>query len=54
MAKAYVPGALRAGREEYFRGGGMRIFLQEVMLDFPGEIDAQFIGEFDLIERLLK
>jgi hypothetical protein len=25
-----------------------------MVLDFPGVVDAEFIGEFDLIERLLK
>ena len=32
----------------------MRIFFQKMVLDFPGEVDAEFVGELDLIERLLK
>jgi hypothetical protein len=33
---------------------GMRILLQKMVLDFPGVVDAEPIGEFDLVERLLK
>ena len=47
-------GALRAGREEDFRRRGMRIFLEEMVLDLPGVVDAELVGEFDLIERLLE
>jgi hypothetical protein len=32
----------------------MRIFLEKMMLGFPGVVDAEFVGEFDLIERLLE
>ena len=54
VAETDVLGALRAGREKYFRRRGVRIFLEEMVLDFPGVIDAEPVGEFDLIERLLK
>src|ERR1700730_7650247 len=54
MAEADVFGALRARGEKYFGGGGVRILLEKVMLDFPGVVDAELIGEFDLIERFLK
>src|SRR6202158_3895871 len=54
VAETDVPGALRAGREEYFRGGGGRILLEKMVLDLPGIVDAELVGEFDLIERLLK
>src|SRR5260370_5440192 len=54
MAEADVLGALRARREEYFRRRGVRIFLEKMVLDFPGVVDAEFICEFDLIERLLE
>ena len=47
-------GALRAGGEEYLRRGGVRVFLKEVMLHLPNVIDAQPIGQFDLIERVLE
>src|SRR3982074_277 len=33
---------------------GMRIFLEKMVLDFPGVVDAELVGELDLIERLLK
>ena len=41
VAEADVLGALRAGREENLRRGGVRIFLQEMVLDFPGVVDAE-------------
>jgi hypothetical protein len=54
VAETDFPGALRAGREEDLRRGGVRIFLEKMVFDLPGVIDAEFVGEFDLIERLLK
>src|SRR5260370_19507930 len=54
MTEANVFGALRARREEYLRRRGVRIFLEKMVLDFPSVIDAEFVGEFDLIERLLE
>src|SRR5438105_302864 len=54
MAETDVPGALRARRKENLGRRGMRIFLEKMMLDFPGVVDAEFVGELDLIERLLK
>ncbi len=33
---------------------GVRIFLEEMVLDFPGVVDAELVGEFDLVERLLE
>jgi hypothetical protein len=32
----------------------MCIFLEKVMLDFPHVVDAESVGELDLIERVLK
>src|SRR6516162_7646545 len=32
----------------------MCIFLEKVMLDFPHVVDAESVGEFDLVERVLK
>ncbi len=32
----------------------MGVFVEEVMLDLPRVVDAEPIGEFDLIECLLK
>ena len=54
VAEPDVLGALRAGGEKDFRGRGVGIFLEKMMLDLPGEIDAEPIGELHLIERLLE
>src|SRR5580693_7655856 len=54
VTQANVLGALRAGGEENFRRGGMRIFLEEVMFDFPSVIDAEAVCELDLVERVLE
>ncbi len=32
----------------------MRIFLEEMMLDLPCMVDAELVGEFDLVERVLE
>src|SRR6185437_10109964 len=31
----------------------MRVLLEEMMLDFPGMVDAEPVGELDLVERLV-
>src|SRR5262249_38589092 len=54
MAEPDALGALRAGGEKYFRGRGVRVFLQEMVLDLPGVFDAELVGELDLIERILE
>ena len=54
VAEADVLGPLRAGGEEHFRRRGMRILLQEVVLDLPGIVDAELVGEFDLVECVLE
>jgi len=46
-------GALRAGGEEHLGRRGVRILLEEVVLDLPDVVDPQAIGELDLVERLL-
>src|SRR5262249_34661868 len=48
------PGALSAGGEEDLRGGRVRVFLEKVMLDFPHMVDAEPVGELDLVEGVLK
>ncbi len=53
VAQANPRGALARGGKKDFGRGGMRILLEEVMLDFPHVIDADFVGEFDLVERVL-
>ena len=32
----------------------MRIFLEKMVLDFPSVVDAELVGELDLIKRLPK
>ena len=45
----------RRGRgEENLRRRGMRILLEKVVLDLPGVVVAEPVGEHDLLERLLK
>ncbi len=53
MAQANAAGALRAGGKKHLRRGGMRIFLEEMVLDFPDVVDPQFIREFDLRDGIL-
>jgi hypothetical protein len=51
VAEADVLGALRRGGEEDLRRGRVAVFLEEVMLDFPDIVDAEGVGELDLLER---
>jgi hypothetical protein len=53
VAEADPFGPLRAGSEKHPGRRGMRILLEKMMLDFPDVVDAQPIGQFDLVERLL-
>ncbi len=32
----------------------MRVLLEEVVLDFPGVVDAEAIGELDLVESFVE
>jgi hypothetical protein len=49
-----VLGALARGTEKHLGRRGMRIFLQEVMLHFPGVVEAERVSELDLVEGLLE
>jgi len=53
MTETDTLGALRAGGEKHLGGRGVRILLEEVVLDLPDVVDAEAIGELDLVERLL-
>ena len=46
-------GARGGGGEEYLRGRAVRVFLEEMVLDRPGVIDAELIGELDLRQRVV-
>ncbi len=52
VTKPDPPGALARGGEEHLRGGGVRVLLEEVMLDFPDVVEAGPVGELDLLERI--
>ena len=54
VAEPDALGALRAGGEEHLRRGGVRVLLEEVVLDLPGVVDAELVGELHLVERLLE
>ena len=45
---------LAGGGEEDFRGGGMGILLQEMVLDLPGVVVSELVRELDLGERVLE
>ena len=53
VAEPDALGALRTGGEEHLRRGGVRIFLEEMVLDLPDVVDAELVGELDLLERFL-
>src|SRR4029453_5587491 len=46
--------ALAARGQEHLGGGGVRVLLEKVVLDLPGVVDAEPVGELDLVERLLE
>jgi hypothetical protein len=47
-------GALAGGAEEDLGRGGVRVLFQEVMLDLPGVVVAELVGELNLAERILQ
>ena len=53
MAEPDLLGALRAGRKKNLGCGGVRILLEEMVLDLPDIVDAEPVGELDLVERIL-
>ena len=54
MAQPDVLRALAGGAKEHLRRGGMRVLLEEVVLDHPGVVVAKLVGELELVERLLQ
>jgi hypothetical protein len=50
VAEPDVLRALAGGAEEDLRRGGMRILLEEVVLHLPGIVEAQAVGQLDLVE----
>ncbi len=53
MTEAHVLGALAACREEHFGRRRVAVLLEEVVLDLPHVLDAERVGELDLVERVL-
>ena len=47
-------GARRGGREEHLGGGGVAVLLEEVVLDLPDVVEADAVGELDLLEGVLE
>ena len=54
VAEPDVLRALAYRRQEHFRGAGVGVFLQEVMLHFPDVFDAEAVRQLALIQRILK
>ena len=54
MTEADLARALTARGQKHFGSGGVGVLLQKVMLNFPGVVDAEPVGELDLIEGLFE
>ena len=54
VAEADVLGALAGGGEEDLRRRGVGVLLEEVVLDLPDVVEAELVGELDLLERVLE
>ena len=44
--------ACRRRSEEHFRRRGMRVLVEEMVLDLPGVVETETVGEFHLVERV--
>ena len=53
VAEPDALGARGGGGQEHLGGRAVRVFLEEVVLDRPGVVDAQPVGELHLVERIL-
>ena len=54
VAEPDVLGPLTARAEEDLGRRGMAVLLQEVVLDLPHHVEAETIGQLDLLERVLQ
>ena len=52
VTEADALGALAGGAEEHLRRRRVGVFLEEVVLDLPGVVVAQLVGQLDLVERI--
>ena len=53
VAEAHVLGALAARRQEHLGRRRVAVLLEEVVLDLPHVLDAERVGQLDLVERVL-
>ena len=53
VRQADLLGALACRAEKHLGRRRVRIFLEEMVLDLPGEVVAEPVGQFDLVERVL-
>ena len=53
VTEADVLGPLARRREEDLRRRRVRVLLEEVVLDLPRVVEAELVGELDLVERVL-
>src|SRR6185295_2257336 len=54
VTQPHALGALRAGRKKYLRGRRVRILLKQVVLNLPGKVDPEPVGQLHLVQRLLE
>ena len=52
MPDAHVPGALAGRGQKHLGRTGVRVLLQKMVLHFPQVLDAQAVGQFDLVEGI--
>ena len=52
VAEPDALGALARRGEEHLGGRGVRVLLEEVVLDLPDVVEAEPVGELDLLERV--
>src|SRR5215472_3315582 len=50
VPQSNLPRPLRGRGEEDLRRGAVRVLLQVVVLDFPDAVEAELVGELDLLE----
>ena len=54
VAEADVLGPLRHGGQEHLGRAGVAVLLQEVVLDLPHVVEAEPVGQLDLLEGVLE
>ena len=54
VAEADALGQRRRGGQEHLGRRAVRVLLEEVVLDLPGVVEAEPVGELDLLQRLVE